>query len=92
VCTVIAKDIEWLTVKLADNSEDINLFQKQINQIHEIEEGQEHLQKANIANFEKLLELKKTEMRCKILPEVHEVTVIIKPTRLCDLQEFLNIK
>ena len=82
-----AKDVEWLTVELADDSEEITGIQCELNKLKHnfnIDENSKHEQ---IMTQEKLLQFKHKQWQLKIPPDQHEVTITVKPTQSCDIQK-----
>ena len=79
-------------MELADNSEEITLIQKQINLIQKQGDTLTNSQSSNLRNLDTLLKTKKKGQRFKILPETHKVTIKVKPTHICDLQESFKCK
>jgi hypothetical protein len=81
------KDVEWLTVKLADNSEEISSIKHELKQL---KMNKNMHNNKHILIPQNLLMLKQKQRLFKIPPEQHEVSVTITPTCLCDIKEFFK--
>ena len=81
------KDVEWLTVKLADISEEISSSKCELKQLNT--NGNKHANTSNehILPLQNLLILKQKQRLFKIPPEQHEVSVTVTPTCLRDIKE-----
>jgi hypothetical protein len=83
VWSVNIKDVEWLTVQLADNSEEITNLEREIDEF----EKHPNTNPERLDTLQRLLQFKRKQRLFKIEPEQHEVTIAVKPTRLCDIKE-----
>ncbi len=81
------KDVQWLTIKLAYDSEEITSIKCKLEQFEK--NGNEH---QNINNkctltLKNLLTYKWKQRLFKIPPEQHKVSVTVTPACLCDIKE-----
>ena len=83
VWSVNIKDVEWLTVQLADNSEDITNLERKIDKF---EKGP-NTNPERLHTLQQLLQFKRKHRLFKIPPEQHEVAITVTPTRLYDIKE-----
>ena len=76
------KDVKWLTVELADNSEEISSIKCELEQLktNEIMHNNQH-----ILTLQNLLMLKQKQRLFKIPPEQQKVSATVTPTCLCDI-------
>ena len=82
VWSVNVKDVKWLTVELADNSEEISSIKCELEQLktNEIMHNNQH-----ILTLQNLLMLKQKQRLFKIPPEQQKVSATVTPTCLCDI-------
>ena len=83
VWSVNIKDVEWLTVQLADNSEEISNLEREIDDF----EKDPTINPERLVTLQRLLQFKRKQRLFKIQPEQHEVSIAVTPTRLCDIKE-----
>ena len=81
VWTVNAKDVEWITVELKDNANEINKILADIEEMKANNNIDPHAKRINIEKLENnLLQLRK-KRQFKIKPEKHTVTINLKVSR-----------
>ena len=78
--TVNVKDVEWLIIKLTDDTEEISAIQCERGQLKEISNITENSMHAKIEKNEKLLQFKCKQRRFKITTEQHKVNITMMPT------------
>jgi hypothetical protein len=81
------KDVKWLTIKLADDSEEISRIKCKLDQLKT--NGNKHANTNNklILTLKTLLILKQKHRLFKIPPEQHKVSVTLTPICLCGINE-----
>ena len=77
------KDVKWLTVELADDSEEIIILKCEIGEF----EKDPNTNPEHIVTLKRLLRFKRKQRLFKIPLKQHEVSITITPTRLCDIKE-----
>jgi hypothetical protein len=83
VWSVNIKDVEWLTVQLADNSEEITNLECEIGEFKK----DPNTNPERLVTLQRLLQFKQKQRLFKIPPEQHEVSIAVTPTCLCDIKE-----
>ena len=86
VWTVNIRDVQYLTVELSDDSDDIKSLKKEIDHLKQ-NPANSNTSNSEIQKLERLLQLKTQQRQFRIPPEQHEVKVTVTPTRFCDLKE-----
>lgn len=81
VWSINIRDVEWLAVELADDSDEIT------NLKHEINDLDKKTNRELFNKLQRLLQFKRKQRQFNIPPEQHEVSVTVAPTRLCDIKE-----
>ncbi len=86
VWTVNIRDVQYLTVELSDDSEDIKSLKKEIDHLKQ-NPTNTNASNSEIQKLERLLQIKTHQRQFRIPPEQHEVKITVTPTRFCDLKE-----
>ena len=80
IWSINIRNVEWLTVTLADDSDEIT------NLKHKIDLDK-NTNRELFNTLQRLLKFKRKQRQFNIPPEQHEVSVTIAPTQLCNIKE-----
>ena len=101
VWTVSIEDVEWITVELMDNADEIDMLSRKVDELeqklHKANPQQEN--NAAVTSFERELQVLRNELsgmhrsrQFNINPERKNADATVKPSRICSIQDTFKLE